>query len=75
MRFQCERIITGAERRTSKSGHEYILMHFLDDEGRTFSCVSDVEVPDDIQPLEEVNVEFDLSTGRYKNLRVKRIWK
>lgn len=75
MRFEIRRIYTGTTKKISNQGNEYILISFLNDEGQTFSVVSDVEVPDDIQPLDEVNVEFELSTGRYKNLRVKRIWK
>lgn len=42
MRFQCERVITGAERKTSKNGNEYIIFNFLGDDGRTFSCISEL---------------------------------
>lgn len=75
MKFQCERIITGVEKKTSKDGNEYILIHFLNDDGRTFSCVSEVPLPSDIKQLDKVNVEFQIIIGRYINLRVVGIWK
>ena len=75
MRFQCERVITGAERKTSKNGNEYIIFNFLGDDGRTFSCISDVPLTSDIKVLDKVNVEFEVKTGRYINLRVVGIWK
>lgn len=75
MRFKTRRIYTGTTTKMSKMGNEYILVSFLNDDGQTFTVVSDVEVPDDVQKLDEVNVEFEVSVGRYNNLRVKRIWK
>lgn len=75
MRFQTERIITGAEKKTSKNGNVYTIINFLDDNGRTFSCVSDVPLTSDIKALDKVNVEFEIITGRYTNLRVVGIWK
>lgn len=75
MRFQTERIITGAEKKTSKNGNVYTIINFLDDNGRTFSCVSDVSLTSDIKALDKVNVEFEIITGRYTNLRVVGIWK
>lgn len=75
MRFQSERIITGAERKTSKNGNEYTIINFLGDDGRTFSCVSDVAISSDIKVLDKVKVEFEIITGRYINLRVVGIWK
>lgn len=75
MRFQSERIITGAERKISKNGNEYNIFNFLDDNGRTFSCVSDVPLTSDIKALDKVKVEFEIITGRYINLRVVGIWK
>ena len=75
MRFETRRIYTGTTKRESKEGKEYTLISFLDDEGQTFTVVSDVEVPNDVKQLDSVFVEFELSTGKYKNLRVKRIWK
>lgn len=75
LRFQCERVITGAEKKMSKNGNEYIIFNFLDDNGRTFSCVSDVTLPSNIKILDKVNVEFEVKTGRYINLRVVGLWK
>lgn len=75
MRFQTKRIYTGKTIKTSKQGNEYILLSFLNDDGQTFTVVSDVDVTDDIKQLDEVNVEFEIKAGRYINMRVKRIWK
>lgn len=76
MRFQCERIITGIENRKSKNGNEYIIIHFLDDNGKTFSCVSNVPLPDDVKQLDLVNVEFEIIfTSKNIYMRVNKIWK
>jgi len=75
MRFETRRIYTGTTKKEGKNGNKYTLINFLDDEGQTFSVVSDVEVPLGIKQLETVNVEFELTTGKYKNLRVKKMWK
>lgn len=75
MKFETKRIFTGTTKKVGKQGNEYILISFLNDEGQTFTVVSDVDVPENIKMLDEVNVEFEITTGRYTNMRVKRIWK
>lgn len=73
MRFETKCNYIGKKKKVSEKGNEYLLISFLDDD-YIFNAVSDVEVPENIERLDEVNVEFEL-TVKYNNLRVKRIWK
>lgn len=69
LEFEQRCIITGQEQRTSQKGLNYVLINILDDNGKTFSCISDVTI-EDLKPLDTYNVRFKVIPGRYLQLRV-----
>lgn len=75
MKFNARCVYTGKTEKKSKKGNKYILVNFLDDNGKTFTVLSVVDVPENIKMLEVVNVEFELVFGRNIYLRVNKIWK
>lgn len=74
LEFEQKCIVTGKEQRTSQKGLDYTLINILDDTGKTFSCMADVDVSD-IKPLDTYNVRFKIIPGRYLQLRVVGISK
>lgn len=75
MKFNSKCIYTGKVIKEGKKG-KYILVHFLKEDGQTFSVVSDVDVPENVNQLDVVNVVFELIfTSKNVYVRVKKIWK
>lgn len=76
MKFKTKCTYTGIEVKQSKKGNVYKLINFLDDNGKTFSVLTTVDVPGDIKPLDKINVEFELLFA-YRNIymRVIKVWK
>lgn len=74
MKFRTKRVFTGKEVKINKNGERYIIVYFLDDNGKTFSVVSVEDV--NINQLDVVNVEFEIIFG-IKNIymRANKIWK
>lgn len=63
-------LITGIEKRASKTGREYTLAYFLGENGQTFGVTVDCELPEGIKQLDWVEVKFKLNVGRYTNIRI-----
>ena len=69
-------ILTGIEQRKSKqTGKSYIIANFLGENGKTFGCIVDCEIPQGLKQLDKVEVRFKVVTGRYTHLRVTNIKK
>lgn len=76
MKFETKCIYTGTEVIQSKNGNKYILLNFLDDNGKTFSVISNLDIPEGINQLDIVNVEFELLFANRKiYMRVNKVWK
>lgn len=70
-------ILTGiAEKESKKTGNEYLIANFLDEEGNTFSCMVDFPInKTEFKQLDKVDVIFRVIPGRYTQLRVKNMIK
>lgn len=70
--FDCKvrLIITGIEEKVSKNDKKYKVAYFLGENGKTFSCVVDCDVDEDIRRLDLVEVTFKVLVDRYINLKV-----
>lgn len=77
LEFREERIIlTGIDTRISKNtGEEYKIINFLGENGQTFGCMAECDIPGNLKQLDEVNVLFKVLPGRYTQLRVVDIKK
>lgn len=63
-------VLTGIEKKVSKSGTEYTLAYLLGENGQTFSVPVDCEVPEGLQQLDKVEVLFKYVTGRYPHIKI-----
>jgi hypothetical protein len=71
LEFRENCILTGIEKRiSSKSGEVYIIANILGENGKTFSCVVECEIPQGLSQLDKVDVEFKVIPGRYTQLKV-----
>lgn len=72
MKFEKEMVYTGISKRISKKTNtEYILVNLLDEEGVQVSCIARCEIPQNIEKYQDVNVIFNLTTGRYNTLVIE----
>lgn len=70
MLFTESRIVTGVVQRVSqKTGNPYTVVNYLNDDGSTFSTVAECEIPRELKQLDRVEVDFDLTVGRYTALK------
>lgn len=77
LEFREERmILTGINSRISKNtGEEYKIINFLGENGQTFGCMAECDIPLTLKQLDEVSVHFKVLPGRYTQLRVLDIKK
>jgi len=71
LEFKEKCILTGIEKRISKKSDEtYIIANFLGDNGQTFGCIVECDIPQGIKQLDQVDVVFKVIPGRYTQLKV-----
>lgn len=75
LKFKEKIIMTGIERRVSKQGKEYIIINYLGENGQTFGTIAECYIPDDLNQLEKVEVDFQVIPGRYTQLKTVGIRK
>ena len=76
MKFNAKCTYTGMEVKQSKKGNVYKIIKLLDDNGKTFSVLTTVDVPEGVKYLDLINVELELIFA-YKNIYIRaiKIWK
>jgi len=70
LEFKERCIITGVQKKISKTGNSYIIANFLDENGQTFGCIVECDIPQDLKQLDHVDVKFKVIPGRYIQLKV-----
>lgn len=64
LEFMEEMTFLSQEKKTSKKGNEYTIVHYLGDT-ESFSTMADCIVPADLKRLDTVMVTFKVIPGRY----------
>ena len=70
LEFKERCILTGVQQKISKTGSNYIIANFLGDNGETFGCMVECEMPQGLKQLDHVDVKFKVIPGRYIQLKV-----
>jgi hypothetical protein len=71
LNFKEKMILTGITQRISqKTQEKYLLVNFLGEDGQTFGCMADCEIPQGLEQLDKVEVDFKVLPGRYTQLKV-----
>lgn len=75
LKFTQKMSFVGLQSRTSKSGNDYFIATFLTSDNDVVQCMSDFFDASGFDRLQFCEVDFELSTGRYTNLKVKNVRK
>ena len=75
LKFEEKMIYTGKANKVSKQGNNYTILNYLNSDGTTFGTIAECEIPEDISPLDEVEVTFQVVPGRYVQLKTINIVK
>ena len=70
LEFKERCILTGVQKKLSKAGNSYIIANFLDENGQTFGCIVECDLPEGLRQLDHVDVKFKVIPGRYIQLKV-----